>query len=188
MNSTRVRKCVDDLVNKIICSDEYFVHIFLLGLYQEKVNPLEPETQALIKWLHQHKFVLSINLHGGSLHASYPYYAHPKGMTSPNLAPDDDVLRYLATSYANSHPSMHHGKPSCPGGSVREEFKNGVINGAARKSFSGSMSDYSYEKTGCLGIDVHVSCCKYPYANELEHLWKENKDSLVQFAFQVTVD
>ncbi|KAK3703586.1 hypothetical protein QZH41_019133, partial [Actinostola sp. cb2023] len=155
------------------------------GLYNSKTKALEPETQALVKWLQDYPFVLSVNLHGGSLHASYPYYAHPKGITSPNLAPDDDVFRYLATTYANSHPTMYHGKPSCPGPKVKEEFVHGIVNGAARKSFSGGIGDYSYEKTNCLGVDVHVGCCKYPYADELEHLWKENKLSLVQFAFQV---
>lgn len=155
------------------------------GIYQDKIKTLQPETQALVKWLNDYPFVLSINLHGGSLHASYPYYAHPKGITSPNLTPDNDVFRYLATAYANLHPTMHHGKPSCPGPNVQEEFLHGIVNGAARKSLSGGLSDFAYKSTNCLGIDVHVGCCKYPYAGELEHLWKENKLALMQFAFQV---
>lgn len=138
-----------------------------------------------MKWLKENPFVLAAHLYGGSLHASYPYYAHPKGLNSDNAPPDEDVFRYLATTYANAHPTMHHGKPSCPGPEAREEFTNGITNGAARRSYSGGMQDYSYDNTNGFEISLYVGCCKFPYARELEHLWKENKDALMQFAFQV---
>ena len=146
---------------------------------------LEAETNAIVKWSKKYPFVLAASLYGGSLVASYPFDAHPKGRSLPHPTNDDDVFRYLASTYANSHPSMHYGKPLCPGPSVGEEFPKGITNGAAWKSKEGGMKDYMYQNSNCFEIGIHMGCCKFPYAQELEHHWKEHKDPLFFFVFQV---
>jgi hypothetical protein len=49
-------------------------------------------------------------------------------ITAPALTPDTDVFKYLASSYASTHPTMHQGLPCKPGAAA---FQNGTVNGAA---------------------------------------------------------
>lgn len=63
----------------------------------------QPETAAVMKWIQSLPFVLSANLHGGSLVANYPYDDNPKGRKSdaPNYSPDNKIFQFLAKTYAN---------------------------------------------------------------------------------------
>lgn len=73
----------------------------------------QPETVAVMKWILEENFVLSANLHGGSLVASYPYdeTIHHTDNTY-GTAPDDSLFRHLAHTYANKHLTMTKGKQS----------------------------------------------------------------------------
>ena len=85
----------------------------------------QPETLAAMKWIVSNPFVLSGNLHGGSVVASYPFDDSPQGALSSwqtyySKSPDDQMFRRLATIYASHHETMKTGKV-CPG----DNFKNG---------------------------------------------------------------
>ena len=41
--------------------------------------PIQPETQAVMDWLKQHRFILSANLHGGAVVANYPFDNYVNG-------------------------------------------------------------------------------------------------------------
>ena len=87
----------------------------------------EKETLALMNWIMDNKFVLSANLHAGSVVASYPFddsAAHGNGLYS--ASPDDAVFRHLATTYAKSHRTMASEPNQCQG----DNFKEGITNGA----------------------------------------------------------
>lgn len=62
----------------------------------------EPETAAMMTWLRSYPFVLSANLHGGSLVANYPYDGNNRTDRADGYSatPDDTLFRHLATVYS----------------------------------------------------------------------------------------
>lgn len=62
----------------------------------------QPETSAVMKWILSEPFVLSANLHGGSLVANYPYDDNVEKMDGIySKSPDDILFRRLAAVYSN---------------------------------------------------------------------------------------
>ncbi|XP_040886238.1 carboxypeptidase M [Toxotes jaculatrix] len=144
----------------------------------------EAEVRAVIGWLRTESFVLSANLHGGALVASYPYDNSNGGselMGGASITPDDDVFIHLAKVYSHSHASMHLGDRCDDSAS----FLEGITNGYQWYPLAGGMQDYNYVWAQCLELTLEVSCCKFPPANELPALWTENKKALLAFIQQV---
>ena len=95
--------------------------------YRQSQMPIENETQIMMTFIEDHPFVLSANLHGGAVVASYPYDDSAQHyMNNHNSkSPDDDIFRYLATIYASNHANMYLGD-ICRG----DSFPGGITNGA----------------------------------------------------------
>ena len=143
----------------------------------------EPETSAVMKWITSFPFVLSANLHGGSVVANYPYDDTPSGREGYSKSPDDLVFRQLALSYSKAHQTMSTGHP-CPGYD-NEYFKDGITNGAEWYVVKGGMQDYNYVHSNCLEITIEMSCVKFPAESKLKTYWDAHKVSLLTFMSQV---
>uniref|UniRef100_A0A2K5EWU6 Carboxypeptidase D n=1 Tax=Aotus nancymaae TaxID=37293 RepID=A0A2K5EWU6_AOTNA len=147
-----------------------------------------PEVRALIEWIRRNKFVLSGNLHGGSVVASYPFDDSPEHKATGfySKTSDDEVFKYLAKAYASNHPIMKTGEPHCPG-DEDESFKDGITNGAHWYDVEGGMQDYNYVWANCFEITLELSCCKYPPASQLRQEWENNRESLITLIEKVHI-
>uniref|UniRef100_A0A1A8FK58 Carboxypeptidase D, a n=1 Tax=Nothobranchius korthausae TaxID=1143690 RepID=A0A1A8FK58_9TELE len=145
-----------------------------------------PEVTAVIKWIQENKFVLSGNLHGGTVVASYPFddsASHMRGGFY-SRSEDDNLFRFLAKVYSQNHPEMKTGHPNCPD-TPQETFEDGITNGAQWYDVPGGMQDYNYLHGNCLEITLELSCCKYPPAQQLQKEWDLNRESLLAYMEKV---
>nr|UPI76695.1 M14 metal carboxypeptidase 18 [Antheraea yamamai] len=139
-----------------------------------------------MRWVLRKQFVLSGNLHGGAIVASYPYddLNSGKDCCEESRTPDDVLFKYLANTYASRHADMRAGDKCKP-----ENFKKsfGVTNGANWYSVQGGMQDFNYLNSNCFEVTFELSCCKYPKAAELPYFWRINKEPLIAFMEQTNI-
>uniref|UniRef100_T1L0V9 Peptidase M14 domain-containing protein n=1 Tax=Tetranychus urticae TaxID=32264 RepID=T1L0V9_TETUR len=150
----------------------------------------QPETVAVMAWIVSNPFVLSANLHGGSVVASYPFDSSPshKETGEISLSPDNNVFTHLASLYASHHETMKTGQVC-----KDDDFINGTTNGA----FWFDVPDenilltllfylfrWYYVWSNCYEITLELSCCKYPPASQLPSEWNLNQESLLTFMEQ----
>ncbi|KAI2665321.1 Carboxypeptidase M [Labeo rohita] len=144
----------------------------------------EKEVRAVMDWLKTESFVLSANLHGGAVVASYPYDNSNGGgelQGGQSISPDDDVFIHLAKTYSYSHSEMHNSN-SC---SDSQDFTHGITNGYYWYPLPGGMQDYNYVWAQCLELTLEISCCKFPPEAQLPGLWEANKPALLAYMQQV---
>uniref|UniRef100_A0A8C5GKF6 Inactive carboxypeptidase-like protein X2 n=1 Tax=Gouania willdenowi TaxID=441366 RepID=A0A8C5GKF6_GOUWI len=147
---------------------------------------LAVETKAIISWMQRNPFVLGANLQGGEKLVAYPF-----DMQRPQISvralretPDDAMFRWLAMSYAHSHPTMTDTyRGSCHG----EDVTGGqaITNRASWKPVVGSMNDFSYLHTNCFELSIFLGCDKFPHESELPLEWENNREALLSFMEQV---
>ncbi|CAH2052750.1 unnamed protein product, partial [Iphiclides podalirius] len=144
----------------------------------------QPETAALMRWVLGKQFVLSGNLHGGAVVASYPYddSSTGKDCCEESRSPDNELFKHLATVYASQHVDMKRGNVCPP-----DNFDGGVTNGAFWYSVQGGMQDFNYVHSNCFEVTFELSCCKYPRAVQLPEFWKANKEPLLAFMEQTHI-
>ena len=133
-------------------------------------RPMQPETQAIIRWMKGRKFVMGANLHGGDIVANYGFDGNRQHRSGDYCAtPDDPTFRYISQVYASNHRRMLSSR----------EFPGGITNGCAWYVLYGGLQDWAYLQTGQFHITLELSFTKDPYT--LAPYWDENRKSLYAF-------
>jgi len=152
----------------------------------------EKEVSAMINWIMDNPFVLSINFHDGAVVANYPwddkesrpwtksqlFREHDEG---GNYTPDHEEFVSLATLYSTHHMNMFRGTASCVDAT---KFKNGITNGVDWYVVTGGMQDFNYLFSNCMEITLELSCVKKPSEDKLQGEWEYNKESLITYLEQ----
>lgn len=107
------------------------------------------------------RFVLSGNLHGGTVVASYPFddSASHQRQGHYSQSEDDSLFRYLALVYSKNHPEMKTGEPNCPD-AQDETFEDGITNGAQWYDVPGKTTPFSLCSIPCLFIYLGNNQCR----------------------------
>ncbi|KTG40513.1 hypothetical protein cypCar_00002793 [Cyprinus carpio] len=148
-------------------------------------DPRQPETLAVMNWAMSYPFVLSANLHGGSLVVNYPFDDNPDNVSRYSKSSDDDVFRMVALAYSQENSEMYDGHSCKDMDSYQEYFKDGITNGAEWYNVHGGMQDWNYVNSNCFEVTIELGCYKYPPAADLPKYWEKNRRSLLQFIRQV---
>ncbi|XP_062863295.1 carboxypeptidase M-like [Trichomycterus rosablanca] len=154
------------------------------AFFTDDVLVREREVTAMMDWFKTEPFILSANLHGGAVVASYPYDNSNSGselQRDSSLTTDNDVFVHLAKTYSYNHSSMHTNN-TCYGS---KEFSDGITNGYSWYPLEGGMQDYNYVWAQCLEITLELSCCKFPPEEDLPALWEANRRALLAYMQQV---
>uniref|UniRef100_A0A914C0G5 Peptidase M14 carboxypeptidase A domain-containing protein n=1 Tax=Acrobeloides nanus TaxID=290746 RepID=A0A914C0G5_9BILA len=142
----------------------------------------EPETQAVMQWILSYPFILSANLHGGSLVANYPYDdsdSGKDGIYTPSL--DDKLFVQLAYQYARAHSNMWKTGRRCGLSDYGDSFLHGITNGAGWYHLAGGMQDWQYVHSNSMEITIEMGCFKFPNDDMQIRLWDEHKFSVLAF-------
>jgi carboxypeptidase D len=157
-----------------------------LGLSIQKLKVgREPETNAMIHWIMENPFVLSINFHDGAVVANYPWddtSMRPSEKSdfflsdgSNNRAPDDAVFESLAKLYSSKHTEMSLGQASCG------KFRDGITNGVEWYAVNGGMQDFNYIFSNCLELTLELSCVKKPEESKLQGEFEKNLEPMIAY-------
>jgi len=133
----------------------------------------EPEVAAMMTFIENHNFVLSANFHGGAVVANYPYDGNADQRSgSYSRSQDDEVFKYLASTYSNTHASMHNSL----------EFNGGITNGAEWYVLYGGMQDWNYVyNVGVFEITIELSDDKWPSSSALPSFWEDNREAMLTY-------
>jgi hypothetical protein len=142
----------------------------LQGPHPEDLSGVEPENIHMIRFMQQHRFNLSANMHSGAEVVNYPWdYTYA-------LHPDDDWYRFISREYADG---VHDVEPTYMLG-----FDNGITNGAVWYIIEGGRQDYvNYFMQG-REVTLELSDIKKLPSELLDAHWSYNQWSLINYISQ----
>lgn len=133
---------------------------------------IQTETNLMMTFANNHRFVLAANFHGGAEVVNYPWdYTY-------TLHPDNDWWVTASLVYANSVQA------NGPSGYFTSVNSNGISNGAAWYVIGGGRQDWMNYSAHCRELTLEISNTKLPAASTLPNYWNYNYDAMLAYLEQ----
>lgn len=137
------------------------------GPHPDGESYYQNETVWMMDLAQEYLFTMGANYHGGAEVLNYPWDTY-----QPACA-DDAWWKYVCHEYANQ---THTVNPS-----YMTDYDNGITNGYAWYTITGSRQDYMNYYAQCREVTIECSNNKTPSASQLPNFWNYNKASMLNF-------
>ncbi|MBN1967851.1 MAG: T9SS type A sorting domain-containing protein [Candidatus Delongbacteria bacterium] len=138
-------------------------------------NTTQVENAALMNWMDDNNFVLSINFHNGATVINYPWDHTPAGKDIWSkiyvASPDDETYIWLSLGYSSRNLPMYNSS----------SFTNGITNGADWYQITGGLQDYNYFYHSTMEVCGEVSDIKWPAYSAIPGYWADNRASMLWY-------
>jgi hypothetical protein len=135
-------------------------------------NNWQMETVAMMNFAGTRNFILSANIHGGTVVLNYPYD------TTVQRHADDIWWQIVCHEYADE------AQANSPNGYM-EGFNDGITNGFDWYSINGGRQDYMNYYHHCREMTLEISQTKLLPENQLPAYWNYNKESFLLYMEQI---
>ena len=141
------------------------------------------ETRNVLRFLSKNRFNHALNFHDGTKVISYPLDKNIFGVSKYTIAPDDNLIKSIAHSYADNHLNF---KSRFKNPCIERSFDNGIVNGADWYTIGGSFQDYHYLRYGTIHMLAELNCDKFVDEKELKQVILDNQPAIIGYLDYVT--
>ena len=137
------------------------------GPHPDGQSYYQAEAQWMMDLAQQYLFTMGANYHGGKEVVNSPWDTYQP------LHPDDAWWQWVSREYADLAHEVNS--------SYMNYLDNGITNGYAWYTISGSRQDYMNYYAQCREVTIECSTTKTPNANQLPNFWNYNHNSMLTY-------
>ena len=141
---------------------------------------VQPETQAIINWVQDKHFVMSVNFHGGAELTNFPW---DSWNSQSRTHADDAWFRYICQNYVNT--CQTYDNSYMVGETAYNPGCGAVTEGGDWYVITGSRQDYMNYYQHCREVTMEVHFDKVVTSNsELPTYWTNSKEALLNYVME----
>ena len=141
------------------------------GAHPDGASYYQDEAQWMMDLAQQYLFTMGANYHGGAEVMNYPWDTYQP------LHTDDAWWQYVSLEYVSNARAYNSSY-------MTDTESNGITNGYAWYTITGSRQDYMNYYGQCREITIECSSTKTPSASQLPNFWNYNHIAMLAFIEQ----